>query len=167
MRLIAEVRLFGEKVVPWSTPKTFLGGKPGGSRWYVHEKDKRLIAWQDSLRAAHRSQHGLTPFLGAVMVCMVFHKFTADEALWGERWWTPKPARGHGDLTNLVKAAEDTLKTYRQYTKSKGKSGKRLLAIEIPGVIEDDSQVSDSFTRRVWGPQDGIEIRVYAAEEGP
>lgn len=166
MRLIAEICSFGEQAVPWSTPYTFQGGRPGGGRWTVHQKDKRLIAWQDSIRAAHRSQHGLEPFRGAVMLSLTFHRFTGDETLWGKRWWRPKTARGHGDLTNLEKAAEDAITSYRQY-KMVGKKGakKKVLVLEVPGVIENDSQVSDKFGRKRWGPQDGIEIRVYAAEE--
>ncbi len=162
MRLLAEVSVFGEAVVPWSTPRSFQGGKPGKARWWVHEKDKRLIAWQDSLRAAHRKAYGLPPFLGPVMLCTTFYKFTPDQGLWGKRWWTPRPIRGHADRVNLEKGAEDALKTYRVW-KGRGKS--RVLVLEIPGVFEDDSQTSDGFTRKRWGPEDGIEIRVYAADE--
>lgn len=159
MRLIAEIKLFGERAIAWSPPRTI----QARGRW-VNLKHKELIAWQDSLRAAHRKQCGQEPHLGPVMTVMTFHRQTDDKSLWGKRWWFPTSKRGHGDLTNLVKASEDAITTYRQY---KGKLPDRVLVIEIPGIIENDSQVCDGFTRKRWGPQDGIEIQVYAIEEEP
>ncbi len=157
MRLIAEIKLFGEKAVAWSAPRTIQARK----RW-VNLKDKNLIAWQDSLRAAHREQHGQEPFCGAVMTTMTFHRQTDDKTLWGKRWWFPTSKRGHPDVTNLEKAAEDAITTFRQY---KGKLPNRVLVLEIPGIIENDSQVCDKFGRKRWGPEDGVEIKVYAIEE--
>ncbi len=162
MRLLAEVKLFGEKAVPWSTPYSFLGGKPGGDRRHVHKRDPRLVAWQDSLRAACRAQYGLEPYLGPVMLSLVFHKATTDQSLWGTRWWSPRAASGHGDLTNLLKGAEDAITTFRQW---KGTGKNRVLVFEIPGLIANDSQTCDGFTRKRWGPSDGVEVRVYAVLE--
>ena len=162
MRLLATVTLFGEKVVPWSAPKSFQGGKPGGKRHWVHQKDKRLKDWQDRLRVAHREQYGQEPFCGPVMLAMTFHKGTKDKSLWGKRWWSPKAVVGHPDITNLTKGAEDAITTWRQW---KGKLPNRVLVQEIPGVIENDSQTCDmAGLRKRYGPEDGIEIKVYALE---
>ncbi len=157
MHLLAEIRLCGEAAVPWSPPRTIQGGKPGGKRNWVHFKDKRLIAWQDSLRAAHRKVYGRDPHLGPVMLTMVFVKGTADRTLWGTPCWH----RGQADITNLAKGAEDAITTFRQHS---GKLPHRILVFEIPGVIENDCQTTDTFLRKRWGPQDGIEIKVYALD---
>ncbi len=64
-------------------------------------------------------------------------------------------------MTNLVKATEDAVKTCRRW---KGKGKERTLVEELPGVIEEDSQVCEGYTRKRYGPDDGVEIRVYAVE---
>ncbi len=166
LRRIAEVSIRGA-VVSWSTPETFLGGRPGSAnRQHVHIKNRRLIAWQDTIRAAIDRQIGgpRTPHQGPVMLSLTFTKGTPDRRLWGKRWWTAKAQRGSGDLTNFAKAAEDAIKTWDQY---RGKGVDRVLVLRWPGLIGDDSQVCDSFQRKRYGPQDGAEIRVYAFDEGP
>ncbi len=163
MRVLAEIKLFGERVVPWSPPRSMhVSTKGTNKRHWYHKKDKNLCAWQDSLRAAHRREYGQEPYLGPVMLSMTFVKATEDKALWGKRWWNPNPARGHPDRVNLEKAAEDALKTYRAWH---GTGHDRKLLLEIPGVFEDDSQTCDGMTRKRWGPEDGIEITVYALED--
>ncbi len=166
MRLIAEIKLTGERLVPWSPPRSFLGGKPGGSRWHVHQKDKRLIAFQDAIRDAADAVKGPEPYCGPVFLSTTFTKGTADESLWGKRWWSAQPLRGHPDLTNLLKGAEDAIKTWRQF-KMVGPKGAKVKTLHKhwPGVIEEDSQVCDGFPRKRWGPEDAVEIRIYAVED--
>ncbi len=156
MRLLCAISLFGEAVIPWSPTRTFKGGTPGGKQWWVHEKDKRLCAWQDRIREAHRKAYGLEPYLGPVMLTMTFYRKTDDESLWGKRWWTPKSVRGMADRVNLEKGAEDALTNYHHK-----KSG-----VVIPGVFANDSQTADGITRKRWGREDGIEIKVYGLEDG-
>ncbi len=166
MILLADIKLTGDRAIAWSPPRTFQGGKPGGKRWWVHEKDKHLKAWQDALRAAHREAYGREPYLGPVMLVMTFHRQTKDARLWGKRWWTPKSVRGMADRVNLEKAAEDALTTFRQYKLvKKGEKKERVLVLEMPGVFANDSQATDSFSRKRWAEHDGVEIKVYGLEE--
>ncbi len=161
MYVLAEIRLFGEAPVPWSAPRSFKGRTPRGKTQWVHDKNKRLIAWQDSVRAAHRRQYGGEPYRGPVDLLMVFHRGTSDETLWGTRWWSPK--RGvFPDLMNLAKGTEDALTTFRA---TKGAKADRKVLFEIPGVFEDDSQTCQILTRKEWAAEDGVSITVYALED--
>lgn len=153
-QLLAELVVRGT-VVPWSAPETFLGGRPGGKRHFVHRKDGRLIAWQDSIRAEVARVRRGDPFVGPVLLSLVFVKSTDDVALWGRRWWQEGPRAGHGDLVNLVKAAEDAIKTWRP----RGKRG-----ISLPGLIGDDAQVTGLEAWRWWGRDDRVEIQIYVAD---
>jgi Holliday junction resolvase RusA-like endonuclease len=161
VRLIARI-LVNDRAVPWSTPETIMVPAANGKRRAVHKKDKRLIAWQDAIRAAHRQVYGGDPYEGPVLLCIRFFRGTDDRNLWGKRWWNRRPCKGHSDLTNLQKSTEDGVKTYRVFA---GKGKVRVLAYAIPGVIEEDSQVCDVRTRKRYGPNDGCDIRVYALED--
>lgn len=164
MELLATVELYGEKLVPWSTPRSFQGGKPGGKRLWIHAKNKKLCAWQDAIRQAHRKVYGREPYRGPVMLVTTFFRGTKDQALWGQKWWSEKSSHVAPDRVNLEKGAEDALTTYRQW---KGKGEDKRLVLEIPGVFENDSQTCDGFTRKRWGPQDGIEIKIYSLGDEP
>lgn len=163
--LIAEIHVAGTPV-PWSAPRTFLGGKPGGKRHHVHAKDERLIAWQDAVRTVSLATVAFVvdhPYMGPVMVEMTFIRKTAKSRLWGRQRWTPTATgKGNGDLTNLAKATEDAICTRRQY---KGKGADRVLVSCWPGLIENDAQVCDLVLSKRFGPHDGVTIRVYAIEE--
>lgn len=153
MKLIAEVRIEG-RAVPWSTPETIMVPAANDKRRAVHKKDRRLIAWQDAVRAACRAAYRGDPYAGPVHLEADFVCGTNDDKLWGWYWWSTKPGAGHPDATNLQKAVEDSVASYRD----------RKHGLVIPGVIANDSQVCSSATRKRYGPEDLCEISVYALE---
>lgn len=159
-RLLARI-VVDERAVPWSTPETIMVPAANGKRRAVHKKDKRLIAWQDTVRAACRRAYDGEPFGGPVRLEIGFVRGTDDESLWGEPWWNASPGTGHPDLVNVFKSTEDALKTY---TESKGKGCDRVVVFTIPGVIRDDAQVCDVSASKVYGRGDSCDIRVYALE---
>jgi Holliday junction resolvase RusA-like endonuclease len=161
VRLLAEIHVF-DRAVPWSPPRTILSGPRGTvGRKHIHKKGDRLCAWQDTVRVAMRHAYAGEPYEGPVLLRITFVRGTDDKALWGKRWWNARPARGHADMTNLLKSTEDALKTYRKFA---GTGRDRVLVLKVPGVIEEDSQVCDATQRKRYGPRDAALVRVYALE---
>lgn len=158
MRLIASIRVSGT-AVPWSPPRTFLGKSWSGKKQWVHEKDERLCAWQDAIRAVALESCNGDPYTGPVRLETTFVKGTPNEELWGKPWWSDRPKKGEPDACNLLKAAEDAIGTYRL------RKGRKMIAV-VPLVIANDSQVCEQSNLKVYGKNDEAVIRVYALGEG-
>lgn len=160
MRLLTEFWV-GGKPVPWSMPGIELERPPGGGKPRVAFKGKppALTAWEGHVADAGRiAMAGEPPYIGPdpVRVELDFYRVTPPGKRDGDHWnvavelkeSTGKPVKRGGpvaDLTNLLKGAEDGL----------------------AGVVfGDDVQVCEQGNRRLYGPREGVMVRVYALDSG-
>lgn len=153
--VIGLVRLMGTGCVPWSTPRTI--ALPDGR--HFHKKNPRLCAWQDAIRAQVSRLALREPYAGPVRLVATFYRATTDERLHGRPWYDHRRGRSTGgDLTNLLKAAEDALTTWTCH-----RTQRCPFDLVYPGLLGNDNQVVAVEARKMFGPDDGVELRVVAA----
>lgn len=144
MQLIAKVEVKGHTLTPWSTPVigNSTSGKTGGRHRFT-VKNPALKKFQDAIKRAGRAVMKKTvPYdSGPVYLRTKLTRKTEDKALWGQWCYDPKTKKNAGDLTNLVKAAEDA----------------------IAGVVfSNDRIVAGQSNVIVWGEEDGVSLEAMA-----
>jgi Holliday junction resolvase RusA-like endonuclease len=147
MQLVLEFEVLGQ-CVPWSMPDLVLA--KGGKRKFVR-KHPRLIAWQERVAEVARvAMRGEPIMLGPVMLVIEFYRETPPGKADGQWWDVRVEAEGKGfvkrgmpqpDLVNLFKGTEDALADI---------------------VIGNDAQTCAFLAKRLYGPQDGVRVKVYA-----
>ena len=142
MRLICEFSEWA-KPVGWALNKT-----RGGSR----VRPKPLADYHRRIADVCRiAMAGEPPYLGLVRMEMDVFRVTPSGCRDGDPWGVTVEPDGKGgyvkkglptpDLGNVLKATEDALQGI---------------------VIGDDAQCSAHLPRRLYGPREGVVVRVYA-----
>jgi Holliday junction resolvase RusA-like endonuclease len=153
MRVVAEFETFGVACVPWSMPAPVIG--KGGKTKFIR-KAGPLAAWQEHVAAAARTaMEGAAIALGPVLLVLEFYRQTPPGKRDGDFWavGVERTAKGQHvkrgepqpDLANLVKGAEDALQGV---------------------IIGNDVQTCAIRTVRLYGPRDGMRVKVCELEPG-
>lgn len=127
--------MVGGRAVPWKVPDVRISRR-GGS---YTEKNEKLCAWQDNVRAECRAAwgNGRPAYEGPVGITLQFFVHAPC-----------KRALKTADLTNLVKSTEDGLQGI---------------------VIKNDTQVFAQYNERIFIPEDELQrvyVQVWATPRG-
>jgi Holliday junction resolvase RusA-like endonuclease len=156
MRLVARVEALGVACVPWSVPEIGNGRTKTGRKFRFTTRNKALDEWQSFVRAeAGKAMKGRI-CLGPVMLRIDFFRRTPPGARHGQLWQVPvtwnddkqkftKDGKAAPDLVNLFKGTEDAMENV---------------------IYGNDVQTCILFSRRLYGPLDGIVAEVFEIQPG-
>lgn len=152
MRLITTFSALGQECVPWSVPDIGVSRRPGFATHRFAKKNPKLSNWQAFVKKqAVKAMERVGMVNGPVMIAMEFYRQTPPGFRHGQLWpvrveWNDskqkftKRGKPSADLLNLFKAAEDACEDV---------------------IYANDAQTCSLAITRLYGPADGVVVRVW------
>ena len=168
MKKLVEFEFFGVAVVPWSVPDIGVSRRGGKAHRFTKRTKKSALhlgkatleQWQGFVKDAARQAMATIPTTTqSVRVHIEFYAATPPGKRHGQLWevplhfrseegdYTKSQPRGkpEADLINMFKGTEDAIEG---------------------AVVENDVQTRMVSSVALYGPMDGVRVRVYLIEPG-